>query len=71
MGRAGGPTAASSEPITARPSRFVGAEQPAARAKTPSCSSESSHQQYFDKNPAGYCGLSGTGFKLSDPFETN
>lgn len=32
---------------------------------------EGYHQQYLDKNPAGYCGLGGTGVKLSDPFETN
>ncbi|WP_055548357.1 peptide-methionine (S)-S-oxide reductase MsrA [Streptomyces sp. NBRC 110028] len=25
------------------------------------------HQQYLDKNPAGYCGIGGTGVKLSDP----
>ncbi|WP_216588073.1 peptide-methionine (S)-S-oxide reductase MsrA [Streptomyces brasiliscabiei] len=29
------------------------------------------HQQYLDKNPAGYCGIGGTGVKLSTPFETN
>jgi peptide-methionine (S)-S-oxide reductase len=29
------------------------------------------HQQYLDKNPGGYCGIGGTGVKLSDPFETN
>ncbi|MDH2392184.1 peptide-methionine (S)-S-oxide reductase MsrA [Streptomyces sp. HNM0663] len=32
---------------------------------------EAYHQQYLDKNPAGYCGIGGTGVKLSDPFETN
>ncbi|WP_225826937.1 peptide-methionine (S)-S-oxide reductase MsrA [Streptomyces naphthomycinicus] len=32
---------------------------------------EAYHQQYLDKNPAGYCGLGGTGVKLSDPFRTN
>ncbi|MEU8970836.1 peptide-methionine (S)-S-oxide reductase MsrA [Streptomyces monashensis] len=32
---------------------------------------EAYHQQYLDKNPAGYCGLGGTGVKLSDPFDTN
>ena len=32
---------------------------------------EAYHQQYLDKNPAGYCGLGGTGIKLSTPFETN
>lgn len=32
---------------------------------------EAYHQQYLDKNPAGYCGLGGTGVKLSDPFGTN
>jgi peptide-methionine (S)-S-oxide reductase len=32
---------------------------------------EGYHQQYLDKNPAGYCGLGGTGVKLSAPFETN
>ncbi|WBO64179.1 peptide-methionine (S)-S-oxide reductase MsrA [Streptomyces camelliae] len=32
---------------------------------------EAYHQQYLDKNPAGYCGLGGTGVKLSAPFETN
>jgi peptide-methionine (S)-S-oxide reductase len=32
---------------------------------------EAYHQQYLDKNPAGYCGLGGTGVELSDPFETN
>ncbi|MCC9739715.1 peptide-methionine (S)-S-oxide reductase MsrA [Streptomyces sp. MNU89] len=29
------------------------------------------HQQYLDKNPNGYCGIGGTGVKLSDPSETN
>jgi peptide-methionine (S)-S-oxide reductase len=29
------------------------------------------HQQYLHKNPAGYCGLGGTGVKLSDPFGAN
>ncbi|GAB2599505.1 peptide-methionine (S)-S-oxide reductase MsrA [Streptomyces capparidis] len=28
---------------------------------------EDYHQQYLDKNPNGYCGLGGTGVKLSDP----
>ncbi|QKZ19166.1 peptide-methionine (S)-S-oxide reductase MsrA [Streptomyces chartreusis] len=32
---------------------------------------EAYHQQYLDKNPAGYCGLGGTGVKLNTPFETN
>ncbi|MDO0926003.1 peptide-methionine (S)-S-oxide reductase MsrA [Streptomyces sp. TG1A-8] len=32
---------------------------------------EDHHQQYLDKNPAGYCGLGGTGVELGDPFETN
>jgi peptide-methionine (S)-S-oxide reductase len=32
---------------------------------------EGYHQQYLDKNPAGYCGLGGTGVELSTPFETN
>ncbi|MFF8354119.1 peptide-methionine (S)-S-oxide reductase MsrA [Streptomyces chartreusis] len=32
---------------------------------------EAYHQQYLDKNPGGYCGLGGTGVKLSTPFETN
>ncbi|MFI1398468.1 peptide-methionine (S)-S-oxide reductase MsrA [Streptomyces sp. NPDC020681] len=32
---------------------------------------EGYHQQYLDKNPAGYCGIGGTGVKLGDPFETN
>ena len=32
---------------------------------------EAYHQQYLDKNPNGYCGLGGTGAKLSDPVETN
>ncbi|MFJ8358971.1 peptide-methionine (S)-S-oxide reductase MsrA [Streptomyces sp. NPDC093984] len=32
---------------------------------------EAHHQQYLDKNPAGYCGLGGTGVKLGTPFETN
>jgi peptide-methionine (S)-S-oxide reductase len=27
------------------------------------------HQQYLDKNPAGYCGIGGTGVNLSDPSE--
>ncbi|MBD3006643.1 peptide-methionine (S)-S-oxide reductase MsrA [Streptomyces sp. 5-10] len=27
------------------------------------------HQQYLDKNPAGYCGIGGTGVKLSDPSD--
>ncbi|MFF9895516.1 peptide-methionine (S)-S-oxide reductase MsrA [Streptomyces longispororuber] len=29
------------------------------------------HQQYLDKNPDGYCGIGGTGLKLSSPSETN
>ncbi|MFF4227516.1 peptide-methionine (S)-S-oxide reductase MsrA [Streptomyces sp. NPDC001820] len=29
------------------------------------------HQQYLDKNPAGYCGIGGTGVELSAQFETN
>ncbi|MEN8653616.1 peptide-methionine (S)-S-oxide reductase MsrA [Streptomyces sp. 21So2-11] len=29
------------------------------------------HQQYLDKNPAGYCGIGGTGVKLDSPSETN
>ncbi len=31
------------------------------------------HQQYLSgsRNPGGYCGLDGTGVKLSTPFETN
>ncbi|MEU0394666.1 peptide-methionine (S)-S-oxide reductase MsrA [Streptomyces sp. NPDC006208] len=32
---------------------------------------EAYHQQYLDKNPAGYCGIGGTGVTLSTPFETN
>ncbi|MFF7123816.1 peptide-methionine (S)-S-oxide reductase MsrA [Streptomyces sp. NPDC008240] len=32
---------------------------------------EAYHQQYLDKNPAGYCGSGGTGVKLSTPFGTN
>ncbi|MEU5366038.1 peptide-methionine (S)-S-oxide reductase MsrA [Streptomyces sp. NPDC005925] len=32
---------------------------------------EAYHQQYLDKNPAGYCGIGGTGVELGDPFETN
>ncbi|OIK05069.1 peptide-methionine (S)-S-oxide reductase MsrA [Streptomyces monashensis] len=32
---------------------------------------EAYHQQYLAKNPAGYCGLGGTGVRLSTPFETN
>ena len=34
---------------------------------------EGYHQQYLSssKNPGGYCGLGGTGVKLSTPFETN
>ncbi|WP_086707095.1 peptide-methionine (S)-S-oxide reductase MsrA [Streptomyces antimycoticus] len=30
---------------------------------------EAHHQQYLDKNPAGYCGIGGTGVKLSDPSD--
>ncbi|WNM29847.1 peptide-methionine (S)-S-oxide reductase MsrA [Streptomyces sp. Li-HN-5-11] len=29
------------------------------------------HQQYLARNPAGYCGLGGTGVELGDPFGTN
>ena len=32
---------------------------------------EGYHQQYLARNPAGYCGIGGTGVKLSDPFGTN
>ncbi|MFI9807878.1 hypothetical protein ACIHEJ_26525 [Streptomyces sp. NPDC052301] len=32
---------------------------------------ERRHQQYRDKNPAGYRGPGGTGVKPSTPFETN
>ncbi|MFD5630979.1 peptide-methionine (S)-S-oxide reductase MsrA [Streptomyces sp. NPDC127072] len=32
---------------------------------------EGYHQQYLDKNPAGYCGIGGTGVKLSTQFATN
>ncbi|MFG3018413.1 peptide-methionine (S)-S-oxide reductase MsrA [Streptomyces sp. NPDC048254] len=32
---------------------------------------EAYHQQYLDRNPGGYCGLGGTGVKLSDPSGTN
>ncbi|WP_156723289.1 peptide-methionine (S)-S-oxide reductase MsrA [Streptomyces apocyni] len=32
---------------------------------------EAYHQQYLDKNPGGYCGIGGTGVKLTTPFETN
>jgi peptide-methionine (S)-S-oxide reductase len=34
---------------------------------------EDYHQQYLSdaKNPNGYCGIGGTGIKLSTPFETN
>ncbi|GHJ35302.1 peptide-methionine (S)-S-oxide reductase MsrA [Streptomyces sp. TS71-3] len=32
---------------------------------------EAYHQQYLDKNPAGYCGIGGTGVNLSDPTATN
>ncbi|MHC0430783.1 peptide-methionine (S)-S-oxide reductase MsrA [Streptomyces sp. O3] len=32
---------------------------------------EAYHQQYLDKNPGGYCGIGGTGVKLSSPSETN
>ncbi|WP_327317505.1 peptide-methionine (S)-S-oxide reductase MsrA [Streptomyces sp. NBC_01235] len=34
---------------------------------------EGYHQQYLSdsKNPSGYCGVGGTGVKLSDPFGTN
>ncbi|WP_310714980.1 peptide-methionine (S)-S-oxide reductase MsrA [Streptomyces lydicus] len=32
---------------------------------------EGYHQQYLDKNPGGYCGIGGTGVKLSAPSETN
>ncbi|MFC5718983.1 peptide-methionine (S)-S-oxide reductase MsrA [Streptomyces gamaensis] len=30
---------------------------------------EEYHQQYLDRNPGGYCGIGGTGVKLSDPSE--
>ncbi|MEU8822471.1 peptide-methionine (S)-S-oxide reductase MsrA [Streptomyces sp. NPDC048636] len=30
---------------------------------------EAGHQQYLDKNPAGYCGIGGTGVKLGDPSD--
>lgn len=29
------------------------------------------HQQYLDKNPAGYCGIGGTGVTLSTPSGTD
>ena len=29
------------------------------------------HQQYLDRNKDGYCGIGGTGVKLSAPFEVN
>ncbi|WP_262056297.1 peptide-methionine (S)-S-oxide reductase MsrA [Streptomyces sp. STR69] len=32
---------------------------------------EGHHQQYLAKNPAGYCGIGGTGVKLSTPLGTN
>ncbi|MDI9887762.1 peptide-methionine (S)-S-oxide reductase MsrA [Streptomyces sp. HNM0645] len=32
---------------------------------------EGYHQQYLDRNPAGYCGIGGTGVELGDPFEAN
>ncbi|MFF1443791.1 peptide-methionine (S)-S-oxide reductase MsrA [Streptomyces sp. NPDC058295] len=32
---------------------------------------ETYHQQYLAKNPGGYCGIGGTGVKLSDPLGTN
>ncbi len=32
---------------------------------------EEYHQQYLDKNPAGYCGIGGTGVKLGDPSDEN
>ena len=32
---------------------------------------EGYHQQYLDKNPAGYCGIGGTGVNLSDPTSEN
>lgn len=35
------------------------------------CSLEREHQQYLDKNPAGDCGIGGTGVKLRDPAGTN
>jgi peptide-methionine (S)-S-oxide reductase len=37
------------------------------------CTAEGCHQQYLSgsKNPDGYCGLGGTGVKLSTPFATN
>ncbi|MEU9098306.1 peptide-methionine (S)-S-oxide reductase MsrA [Streptomyces sp. NPDC048361] len=37
----------------------------------PFFAAEPYHQQYLDKNPAGYCGIGGTGVKLTAPFETN
>ncbi|MFF5145859.1 peptide-methionine (S)-S-oxide reductase MsrA [Streptomyces sp. NPDC013157] len=40
-------------------------------ADRPFYPAETYHQQYLDKNPAGYCGLGGTGVKLSDPLGTN
>jgi peptide-methionine (S)-S-oxide reductase len=30
---------------------------------------EGHHQQYLGKNPAGYCGLGGTGISLSDEWQ--
>ena len=30
---------------------------------------EDYHQQYLHKNPNGYCGLRGSGYKLEDQFE--
>jgi peptide-methionine (S)-S-oxide reductase len=32
---------------------------------------EGHHQQYLGKNPAGYCGLGGTGISLSDEWQAN
>ncbi|MEU6809255.1 peptide-methionine (S)-S-oxide reductase MsrA [Streptomyces sp. NPDC046831] len=40
-------------------------------AGRPFYAAEAYHQQYLDKNPAGYCGLGGTGVELAEPFETN
>lgn len=30
---------------------------------------EDYHQQYLDKNPNGYCGLRGSGYKLDNDFD--
>jgi peptide-methionine (S)-S-oxide reductase len=37
----------------------------------PFYAAEADHQQYLDKNPWGYCGLGGTGVKISPPSATN